>query len=301
MTSGINFVIFSPFETYVDYIGGATVPHTLAHKLSLFGENVYVYANSTYVKYDRVQCIPYGTDVKFDERNTIVVFIAGAGEHTWEHKVPSCLMNAPNIVRWLVNDQVKPYPTDDKFYMYHKYWRVLDGQRIDGDLSVIEIDHTLFCNKQLPRSGSCYLIKGNLDTESSRIVHQPTDLCIDTVLYTVPDKMQFYSDLFNQKEYFISYTPFTFTSVLAAMCGCKSIVIPKTEYGGVAFNKQKWLDEIWCAKYGIAVGMDDLPRAIDTLDLVVPNVKSYEEITQTNQIKQFITDCYEWLSIKYNI
>ena len=300
----INFVIFSPFPEYVTHIGGATVPHTLANQLSLLGENVYIYSNTTNPKYN-VTCIPWGTEINFDPENTIVIIIAGGGEHTFEHNIPECLKNAPNIVRWLVNDQNKYYPKEEKFYTYHKYWNVLEKQKIDGELSVIEVDYDLFQNRGLKRNGTCYLMKGNLDpiSEPERVIHKPEDICIDSILYNVPnfEKMKFYSDLFNQMECFISYTPFTFTSVLAAMCGCKSIVIPKSEYDGRKFDKDKWLNEIWCAKYGIAVGLDDLPRAISTMNQVLPNIKYYEEVTQTNQAKNFIEDCYEWLKTKYNI
>ena len=300
----INFIIISPFPDYVSHIGGATVPNTLANQLALLGENVYLYANSTNPKYD-VICIPWGTDIDFDHRHTIIISIAGAGEHTFENNIPDYLKNAPNVVRWLVNHQVKLYPEGNKFYTYHKYWDVLENQKIDGELSVIEIDHELFKNKNLPRNGRCYLMKGelNINTEKERIIHQPGDICIDSILYSISDseKMKFYSDLFNQTEYFISYTPFTFTSVLAAMCGCKSIIIPKSEYNGKEFNKEKWLNEIWCAKYGMAVGVDDIPRAINTMDQVLPNIEYYENVTQPNQLKQFIEDCYEWLKIKYSI
>ena len=298
----INFVIFSPFPEYVTHIGGATVPHTLANQLSLLGENVYVYANSTNPNYN-ITCIPWGTEINFDPKNTVVIFIAGDGEHTFEHSVPECLKNAPNIVRWLVNNQVKSYPKENKFYKFHKYWNVLEDQKVDGELSVIESNHQLFYDRGLKRKGTCYLIKGHLNTESERAIHKPEDLCIDSILYNIPDlnKMEFYSDLFNQMEYFISYTPFTHTSVLAAMCGCKSIIIPKSEYSGVKFDKNKWLNEIWCTKYGIAIGMDDLPKAISTMDQVLPNIKHYEEITQPTQAKNFIKDCYVWLKEKYNL
>lgn len=298
----INFIIHSPFPDYVSHIGGALVPHTLANEISKLGENVYLYANSTNKKYN-VTCIPWGTEIEFDERNTIVIFISGAGEHTYEHQVPEYLKNCPNIVRWLVNHQVKLYPKENKLYTYHKYWEILDGQKVDGDLSVIEIDHELFTNRNLNRSGGCYLIKGNLDTEQNRIIHSQNDFCIDSVLYNIPDekKMEFLSNIFNEKEYFISYTPYTFTSVLAAMCGCTSIVVPKKQYGNLKFNKDKWLNDIWCSKYGIAVGLEDLDRAKSTMPLVYDNIREYETITQPKQINNFINDCYNWLKIKYNI
>lgn len=298
----INFILVSPISEYINYIGGVTVIHTLANLLNLLGENVYIYSNSTKPEYN-IQCVPWGTQIDFDDENTIVIFASGAGDHTYLSNIPNFLLNAKNIVRWLVNDQVKLYPKENKFYKFHKYWSTLDSQNIDGYLSVIESNHQLFYDKGLERTGCCYLIKGNLDTEPERIIHKPEDLCIDEILYTIPNenKMAFYSDLFNKMKYFISYTPFTHTSVLAAMCGCRSIVIPKSEYAGVKFNKDKWLNEIWCSKYGIAIGLDDLPRAVATMDQVIPNIKNYEEITQQNQVKTFISDCYAWLAKKYNI
>jgi len=300
--SNINFVVFSPFENYVEHIGGATVPHTLAHLMSLAGENVYLYANTTHPEYTNVTCIPYDTDLSFDANNTVVIFIAGGGEHTWEHKVPDCLKNAPNIVRWLVLDQNKLYSPDDKFYVFHKYWDVLEGQRVDGHLSVIQHDHNILRDRGLKREGICYLIKGNLDTEADRIVHSANDFCIDSVLYQVQgNKVEFLADLFNKKELFISYTPFSHASVLAAMCGCKSVVIPKKQYGGIPFDKEKWYSDIWCTKYGIACGLEDLPQKITEMDKVIPNVLHYEQVTQRNQVQDFIEDCYEWLQVKYNI
>jgi hypothetical protein len=293
----INFIVYSPFSEYIDYIGGATVPHTLANLLTKAGENSYIYANSTNPKYN-INCINWNTDIEYDPMNTIVIFIAGAGEHTWDHMVPENLKNCPNIVRWLVNHQVKCYSKEDKFYTYHDYWNVLENQKIDGSLSVIEVDHDLFYNRGLERDGTCYLIKGNLDKEQERFINNSEDYCIDENLYKIPNlkRMEYLADLFNKKETFISYTPMTFTSVLAAMCGCKSIVIPKSSY-----SKDKWLNEIWCAKYGIAFGLEDLPRAIETMDLVIPNIKEYESGRQKNEIDQFITDCYDWLTVKYNI
>jgi hypothetical protein len=298
----INFIVYSPFPEYISHIGGATVPHTLADKLQKQGENVYLYSNNTNSKYN-VTCIPWGSNIDYDPRNTVVIFIAGAGEHTWEYNVPEVLKNAPNIVRWLVNDQVKLYPPDNKFYTFHKYWNVLPEQKVDGALSVIEVDHDLFKNKGLPRQGTCYQIKGNLDTEQERIIHKSEDFCIDPLLQSLPSnqKMEFLSEVFNKHEYFINYTPFSFASNLAALCGCKSIIIPKKEYGGKPFDKEKFKDGIYFANVGIALGMDDLPRLESEMDQALPKMKYFEETISPNQINTLINDCYNWLQEKYNL
>lgn len=287
----INFIVVSPHPTYVDYIGGVTVAHTLANALYKTKENVYLYADTTHPDYE-VPCLPWGSKIDFDEDNTVVILIAGAGDHTYLPHIPDYLKNSKNIVRWQVNHQLELYPSSNKFYKFHKYWDILPSQLIDGYLSVIEVNKTIFQNKNESRSGTCYLIKGNLDTESDRAVHSESDFCIDTYLHS-PDnlnRLQYLSDVFNKHEVFISYTHLTFANVLAAMCGCISVVIPKS-----GFDKEKWLNDIWCAKYGIAVGLDDIPHAIETMKLVPPMIDDYLNETQPAQIVEFVQDCYNWL------
>ena len=57
------------------------------------------------------------------------------------------------------------------------------------------------------------------------------------------------------------------------------------------------MNEIWCSKYGIAIGLDDIPRAKETLPLVPQMLDDYINITQMTQVNQFITDCYDWLNL----
>ena len=68
--------------------------------------------------------------------------------------------------------------------------------------------------------------------------------------------------LFNSVEYFYSYDSATFISVLAALCGAKSIIIPD----GTRTTEQL----IKAKPYGIAHGVSDLKRAIDSLHLLKP-------------------------------
>ena len=142
----INFIVVSPFPDYVSYIGGATVPHTLANELTKLGENVYLYADNTNPKYN-VTCIPWGTNLDYDPANTVVIVLGGAGDHINREQLPNNLKNAPNIVRWVVQHQERSYDPSDKVYVFHKYWDVFETQRVDGEMSVIEVDLELFRDK----------------------------------------------------------------------------------------------------------------------------------------------------------
>lgn len=287
----LNFIVVSPQPIYIEYIGGVTVAHTLANEIHKAGENVYIYADSTKEGYNTT-CIPWGTDIQFDPDNTVVVLIAGAGEHTFLHNIPDSLTKAPNIVRWLVNHQVKPYPESNKMYKYHNFWDTLQGQQVDGMLSIVEIDQELFKPSTRARKGTCYYIKGNLDEEPERAIHKPGDHCIDTVLYSLPENkiMKYLSEIFSTSELFIVYSHLTTTAVLAALCGCPTLIIPKS---GV--DKERWLTDIWCTKYGLALGADDIPRALETLPLIPDLIKEHLTVTQPQQVQTLIADCYQWM------
>ena len=159
MNFKINFVIFSQFPQYTDHVGSSNVSHTLAKELALLGENTFIYSNST--PHEGVSCIPWGSKINYDNENTIFILPAGAGDHTFTHDIPNFIHESKNIVRHLVNYQTQLYPKENKLYKLSPYFDTLKEQRVDGYMPMLTIDFDLFKNHNLPRSGRCYLIKGN--------------------------------------------------------------------------------------------------------------------------------------------
>jgi len=245
----INFIVFSPQPEYIDYIGGVMVNHSLAHYLAELGENSYIYANSTKEGYTST-IVPWGTYIDYDPQNTILVLTAGDGEWTFENYIPENLKLIPNKVRWLVNDQLKYYPEEDKFYKYCDYFKILENQRIDGEFMSLDIDFSTFTNKNLPRSGGCFYTKG----QTPKIqYHNNQDLSLDNIYHLPQDKRNLYlAEVFKTKEYFICYSHRSFTAALAALCGCTTIVIPHD-----STSREYWSKNFPTFKYGIAYGMED--------------------------------------------
>jgi hypothetical protein len=288
----INFVIFSPTPDYIDYIGGVMVNHSLAHYLSQLGENSYLYANSTKEGYTS-NLIPWGTEVEFDEENTIFIVSAGDGEWTFEKNIPKCLNSIPNKVRWLVNDQLKLYPDNEKFYKYCNYFKILDKQKVDGEFISLDVDFDIFYNKNLPRKGGCFYTKGQIPRTQ---YHKNEDLCLDNIYSMSQTQRNLYlAEIFNQKEYFICYSHRSFTAALAALCGCLVIVIPYDDT-----SKEYWIENFPTFKYGISYGIDNTQWALDTKHLVTENIKSIQN-QGIESIKLFVDDCYTWLENKYNL
>lgn len=288
----INFIIFSPTPDYIDYIGGVMVNHSLANYISNLGENCYIYANSTKEEYI-TNLIPWGTKVEYDLENTILVILAGDGEITFEHNIPEDLNSIPNKVRWLVNDQLKYYPKDDKFYTYCSYFSVLENQKIDGKFTSLDVEHHIFYNKNLPRNRGCFYTKGQVIKNPH---HKSDDLCLDNI-YSLPTHQRnlYLAEVFNTREYFICYSHRSFTAALAALCGCTVIIIP---YDNT--TKEYWVENFPAFKYGIAYGINDIQWALDTKHLVKENIENIQS-QGIEDIKSFIDDCYIWLQNKYNI
>ena len=268
------------------------VNHSLAHYISSLGENSYIYASSTKEEYTSI-LIPWGTQVDYDPKNTILICPAGAGEHTFEHSIPENLKAIPNKVRWLVNDQVKYYPEEEKVYKYCNYFPILENQRIDGNFLSLDVEHNVFFNKNLPRNGGCYYTKGNHIKDKH---HKDEDLNLDNI-YSMPSSQRnlYLAEVFNSREYFICYSHRSFIAALAALCGCKVIVIPYDDT-----PKEYWKENFPTFKYGISYGIDDTQWALDTHHLVKDNLQKIQA-QGVEDIKSFINDCYTWLETKYNL
>jgi hypothetical protein len=107
--------------------------------------------------------------------------------------------------------------------------------------------------------------------------------------------MEYLANIFNEKETSISYNAQTSISLLAALCGCKSIVIPSPQ-----ISKDKWIKQFDYSKYGIAFGLDDIKRANETSHLVRPWVIECQQ-NYIEKTKLFVDDCYTWLKSKYEL
>jgi len=293
----INFIVYSQFPQYMDYIGSPIVCHSLANNLKTLGENSYIYANQTHPKFSTT-CIPWGTDIIYDEENTVLVMPAGAGEHTFEYLIPDNIRSIPNVVRLMVNHQVKPYPPSDKVYELFPYFSTLSNTNIDGKLPNLYIDLEVFYDRGLPREGSCYLVKGGHDDNwglETEKYHTVDDLCLDNYWAYDGDRMEYLAEVFNKKESFVTYNAQTGMSILAALCGCRSIVIPKP-----SIKKEHWLAKFESMKYGIAFGVEDMQRAEETLHLLRPHIEHQLNMYLDRQ-QIFIDDCYTWMRDKYKL
>lgn len=296
----INFIVHSPTPTYVNYIGGSMVCHSLANILAELGENSYILADSTNPEYKSTP-ISWGTPLSCDKENTIVICSAGA-DHVFSSDSFKNIQSIPNYVRWLIGDQQYHYDKDNKFYKYCDHFIPFPSQKVDGEFLSFDVDFTTFKNHNIPSKGSCFFSKGHKISTT----YHPQDAIDLSIMYNMlpEDRIKFLVEVFNKVENFYLYTHRSFIAVIAALCGCNVIVFPYTWEGNEIplekFDKEEWKRSLPTFKYGISCGVDDLKWSLETIHLVKNNIIDVKT-KGTADIKSFIDNCYSWLETKYDL
>jgi glycogen synthase len=113
-----------------------------------------------------------------------------------------------------------------------------------------------------------------------------------------------YVNIFNEKEIFISYDPLTFLNIIAAMCGCVSVVIKvdgiSTQFDWLqttcvsSYVKDKGIERL----YGIAYGIDEIVWAKETLHLVSQQWIDILEYCKNQTILPFLKDIEDLNNLK---
>ena len=95
-------------------------------------------------------------------------------------------------------------------------------------------------------------------------------MMLDRILPQV-QTMDALNEMYNGAKYFVSFDVETYHSVLAAMAGCISIIVPQE-----GLTKEQLFERLPDWKYGIAYGFDDLDHARETQGLVHQYAKDLE-------------------------
>ena len=151
------------------------------------------------------------------------------------------------------------------------------------------------------RKGTCFTYRKVINTHGKKTIniHPPNSFEI-TMNHTQLECI----NIFNKHTYFISYDSITFLLVIAALCGCVSIV---KKVSGL--SKQDWLNTTAACEYlkesgentlyGIAYGRDDLQNAIKTLHLANQQWNKINEYMKQTTIIPFLDDIKNLDNIKY--
>jgi hypothetical protein len=295
VTGQKNIIIYTHMGDFNINDGGTVVQYYLAQILEeKFGQNVRIYSSSgkkntenpIFNKY-------YNYEFPIND-NTIVIYCEGTRGNP---------LNAISVVRWMLSElgqnvpheYVDTWGKNELVYYFNSELKFnKNPEKISNIyklLSVLYINPTIKNFQYDTRSDYCYTIrKGAHIHKNIQYIHPEPSFEI-TRAHTQDDCIA----LFNKYKYFISYDPLSFLTVIAALCGCISIV-----YKNDGMTKQEWIQTTAAGEYikykgldnlyGIAYGLEDITYAEDTLHLVEEQWLDIANYLNRKTVMPFIND-----------
>ena len=191
-------------------------------------------------------------------------------------------LKAKRVVRWLLHKPgfhtgVINYGKNDLFFYFKKDFDDPElNPNPDNHLQIINVMRDIYKQTNFgERRGTCYMVRKGKGRELN--YHPQGALLVDNYSH------QELASVFNQYEYFISYDLYTMYSTYAAMCGCKSVVVPANW-----ISKDEWHSDEFMT--GVAYGIEDLDRADQTKSEMFKVFQKAEE-NSINSVNIFAQRC----------
>ena len=270
--------------------GGIVVQYELCRIIDSMGINVRIRApenihNSIFSKF-------YQNN--FDLNNTLVIY----GE-----TITGNPLNAPYVMRWILaplgvivyKDIYKTWGPNDLVYYFNDDQTFSNNEEMIGTkyklLTSIYINPLIKNYNDPIRKGYCHTFRKSSYHKTLRYAHPPNSLEIKR-----EHKLIDCINIFNKREIFICYDPLTFLNIMAAMCGCISVVIKVDDIP----NHTEWLKTTAVASYvkdkgierlyGIAYGIAEIGWAKETQHLVSQQWVDILEYCKSQTILPFLKD-----------
>lgn len=290
----VSFVIFSP--PFQAHVGGVLALYNLARIIDKAGFLCKVF-DMNGLNLPNMMFEKYATAADINE-NTVVVY----PEITFGNP-----LKAKHIVRWVLcelgincpHDIYTTWDKDDYVYHYCSFNPEKDVKKYNL-LSPLYLNPALK-NHGKSRDGYCHIIrKAHKFHKTLEYIHPTDSLFLDENL-----SQEILVEIFNRKEYLISYDPYSYIFVMAALCGCVPIIVPMA-----GTTKNEWFKSLSTSLVleqfgehdfkGIAYGIEEIEYARNTLQEV-----QYQQELQVNygeqSVHRFIHDMISVVDVNLEI
>lgn len=270
-----KIIIASP--SYNPSIGGGIVLHKLCHMLNTIGYDAYLFPtlklNGTLDWFYLNDS--YNTKVadSIDPKNDIIIY-------------PEIEFGNPfggeNVVRYILNTYhlskegatAPTWGNNDYWLYFHRLF--YDKIKDPNFLHIIDTKLDIYKDYNLERKiEACFTYRKRSHEKDTLPQIHPYDAI--EIKYNLPDHELV--KIFNSCKRFYSYDTETYLNVLAAQCGCESVIVPYKDV-----TKETIVNNQPSFKYGIAYGLDDLEHANSTRSLLRKHLQDLED-KQINDTK----------------
>lgn len=314
----LNFIIDLFFPLGKMLTGGLIVLHKLAYKLAERGHNVYIFCEpdyphenikviKSYVEFEDYKFVQnYGWEqFGFPLQNTIAIY---------PQITPGNYFNTKHVARWILYDTQREiestYGENDVYFNYLNFntFKLVPYRK----LTVLDYKlDWMYISNHGKRKSFCHIIHKNTPPDGEKIFEYLNSFDLTNWkskgIVGGYNSYDYLRDMFNQFEYFLTYDQTSYYSIMATLCGCKTIILnPGFPYefesnANVEKNKISQITATefrlnnYLQNYGIAYGWDDLNWAQNTLGFVREYIEQLEVIdnkTVDNFIKFWIEKCF---------
>lgn len=297
-----KFIIYSPL--YNENIGGIIVLHKLCHILQSKGFDVYLWP-SLKPHLSEVKNLNYIRKIVSYTKNRFLNYKAYRSPYDlniashcnlkdaiiiYPEVVSGNPLKAEKVVRWFLHKPgyhtgVINYGVNELYFYFSKEF---DDSRInsfaENYLQVLEVMSELYKQENFgKRSGVCYMIRKGKDRDLS--YHPKNAVLLDNLTHKEIARA------FNKYEYFISYDLYTMYSRYAAMCGCKSLVVPMND-----ISKENWYSDK-NSRLGVAYGFEDSEWAENSRNQLFELNKEIQKKSE-NSVDLFVQQCNSFFNLK---
>jgi len=251
----MKFVVALHSQFYQETDGGLTVLLTLAKRLNDRGHDTTVslpYGHYGYEKNNVYTNYFNKTTVEDDE--TVVIYI---------DSIIGNPLRAKRIVRFIGYGS-HWYPDYDSNEMTY-YYAPFDKNHFPTKVLRAMYVHPFVKNMNLPREGSCYVVKKGMYDRGIRealLNENIKKLTTGKEITRIP--LQELVELFNRTKYFYCFDPCTFLVIIALLCGCVVVQHPPTGYSESEWHYAMGYDLVGKLK-GLSYGYDNIEEAESTI------------------------------------
>lgn len=286
--------VHMPYFQYND--GGTVVQYNLAKTLEEYGLNVRIYSDTNIKITNSIFNKFYENDYPIDE-NCVVIYCEGTKGNP---------LNAKYCVRWMLSklgqnvpgEWLETWGKNEIVYYFNSEEKIKNNQDKLGNvfklLPYMYISPYIKNNNNEKRSGSCYTIRKGHSIHKNVNIQNIKPVPRGSFEISASEQLLECVNIFNTYEYFYSYDSITFLSIIAAMCGCVSIVI-KVD----GLSKEDWLNTLAIIEYlketgeplyGVAYGIEEVEFSKSTLHLVEQQWINLNKFSKKKYVESFIND-----------
>ena len=272
-----RIIIVAP--SYSSQIGGSIVLHKLCDILNELKYDAYLTTtkklngNTDYFILNPIFNTKIATEI--DTKKDIIIYPEIERGNPFQAKhVVRYILSKSHLVEIEGGSHSSTWGDKDFWLYFHNLF--YDGIKEKNILHLIHSKVDSYVDLGINRNiDACFTYRKN--PSPPKLYHPQDSIEIN---YNTPDKELI--NIFNQCKRFYSYDTETYLSVLAALCGCESVIIPQKEK-----NKQEIINNQPTFKYGIAYGVDDIKHANNTQSLVREHLNFLETKQTQDTLKIF--------------